>query len=132
MLSLRGLRSLGLQRVLGGGDQVVKGRAIGRGDVSQNLAIQTDLRRFQALHEAAVSNARGARGRVDANLPEGAIIALLGLAIAEGVLPAMIERIGCITVKFAAAHPEALGGFNCPDTAFAGSGSVSYAHKILN
>src|SRR5688572_18209934 len=115
---LRGLRSLGLQRVLGGGDQFIKGAAVGRGDVSEDLAIQTDLRRLETFHKTAVSHARGAGGGVDANLPKRAVIALFGLAIAEGVLAAVVERIGCIAIKFAAAHPKALGGFNCPDTAF--------------
>src|SRR3954464_13621829 len=132
MLSLCGLRSLGLQRVLGGGDQFVKCGRIRRGEIGQNLAIQPDLRGLQPSHKTAVSHAGGACGGVDANLPKRAVIALCGLAIAEGVLPAMIERIGGAAVKFAATHPEALGGFNCPDTAFTGSWTVRYAYKILN
>src|SRR6478609_10717666 len=107
MLSLRGLRVLGLQRVLGGGDQFIKRAVIRRGDVGEDLAIQTDLRGLQTLHETAVSHARRASSRVDANLPQRAVIALLGLAIAEGVLPAVIERIGGVAIKFAATHPEA-------------------------
>ena len=52
------------------------------------------------------------------HLPEGAEIALLGLAIPEGILTSVIESIGGVTVKFGPAHPKALGGFNCTDTAF--------------
>src|SRR5205823_974764 len=86
---------------------------------------------LQSTHETAIRHASGARRGIDANLPKRAIIAFLGLAIAEGVLPAMIKRIGGVAIEFAAAHPEALGGFNRADTAFTGSWSVSYAHKIL-
>src|SRR5207237_9513484 len=89
----RGLRSLGLQRVLGGADQFVKGGGIGRGEVSEDLAIQTDLRGFQTSHETAVSHASSTGSGVNSDLPKRPIVALFGLAIAKGILPAMIERI---------------------------------------
>src|SRR5436305_1729331 len=98
-LSLGCFRRLGLQRVLGGGDQFVKSGRVCRGEVSQHFAVETDLRGLQASHETTVSHASGARGGVNANLPQHAIIALLGLAIAKSVLAAMIERIGCVTIK---------------------------------
>jgi len=34
-------------------------------------------------------------------------------------LAAMVERIGGVTVKFRAPHPEALGGADCSLAAFA-------------
>ena len=104
------LRGFGLQRVLGDLDQLSKRRVVGGRDVSEDFAVEGDFGGFEAFHEAAVGGAGGASGGVNANLPQRAEVTLLGAAIAEGILPAMIDGVGGIAIKFRAAHPEAFGG----------------------
>src|SRR5262249_15188288 len=107
-----GFGGLGLQRVLGDFDQLTKRAVIRRGKISQNLAVQAHFRGFEAFHESAVGGPGSASRRVNPDLPEGAEIALFGAAIAKGILAAMVNGIGGVTIKFRTAHPEALG---CPD-----------------
>jgi len=54
-------------------------------DVSENLAVEFDSGRFEAVNQLAVSEAVQAGSRADALNPEAAILALLDAAIAEGV-----------------------------------------------
>src|SRR6185437_6855991 len=121
-------RGLGPERVLGDLDQLAKRGVVLRGDVGQHLAVERDLRGLQTFHEPAVGQSGGTSGGIDADLPERAEIALLGLSIAVGVLTAMIDRIGGVTVKFRAAHPEAFGGPDHSGAALAGGGGVGDSH----
>lgn len=123
-----GLGGFGLQRSLGDFDKLAESGGVSSGKISDDFAIKHDLRSFESLHKSAVGQTGGAGGGVDANLPEHAEITFLGLAIAEGVLASMIERIGGVSVKFGPAHAKALGSFQCADAAFAGSGSVGDSH----
>src|SRR5262245_14131922 len=117
--TLLSLRRFGLQRVLGNLDEFTKTRVVRRGDVGNDLAIQTHLRGLQSFHESAVSCAGSTGGRVDANLPERAESAFLGLAIAESVLAAMVQRVRGIAIQFGPAHAKAFGGFQCAHPALA-------------
>ena len=75
-----------------------------------------------SIHEAAVSDAGGAGGGVDAHLPECPEIPLLGLAVPVGVLHAVIQRVGGVTIQLGAFEAKALGGFDRANAAFARSG----------
>ena len=94
------LRGFGLQRVLGDLDQLGKRRAIRGRDVGEDFAVEGDFGGFEAFHEAAIGGAGGASGGVDTNLPQRAEVALLGAAVAEGVLPAVIDGVGGVAIKF--------------------------------
>ena len=59
--------------------------------------------------ESAVSDAGGAGGGIDANLPQGAESALLGFTVAEGVGLGLVGGVFGVAVKLAAAQPIALG-----------------------
>ena len=96
--------------------------------VSEDFPIQCHAFLFKPVHEFAVRESVAMSRGSDSHLPERAEIALLGLAIAEGVLPSVINRIGSVAIKFGAAHPEALGGCDHPFAAFAGSWGVGYSH----
>src|SRR6185312_15747150 len=121
-------RGFGLERILGDLDQFAKRRVVLRGDVGKHLAVERDLCGFQTLHEPAVGQSGGTGGGVDADLPERAEIALLCFAVAVGVLTAVIDRVGGVTVKFRAAHPEAFGGPDHSGAALAGGGGVGDSH----
>jgi hypothetical protein len=73
-----------------------------------------------------------AGGRINTDLPKSPVIAFLGLAIPERVLATVVESVGGVSVKFAAAHPKAFGSFDRADAAFAGSGGVGYSHKLCS
>ena len=126
-----GLGSFGFEGGLGDLHQLAESTRIGRGEVSQNFSVEGDFGGFEALDKTAVGQARGARGRVDADLPQITESPFLYATIAEGILPAMIDGIGCIAVKFGAAHPEAFGGRDHAFASLAGSWGVGYAHIIL-
>ncbi len=107
----RGIRSVigGIERRLGG-------------DVRNDLAVERAFGGLEPFDEAAVGDAGGAGRGVDAELPETAEGALLDLAIAEGVGPAVIDGIRGVAVKFRALEAKAFGGFEHPAAAFAGGG----------
>ena len=125
------LGGFGLQRGLGDFDQLAESGVVSSRKISDDFAVQRDLRSLESFHKSAVGQTGGAGGGVDANLPEHAEIPLLGFAVAEGVLASVIERVGGVTVKFGAAHSKAFGGFDRADAAFAGSGSVGNSHGLL-
>src|SRR6266576_3691002 len=93
------LHMLGLQRALGDPDQFVKRGGVRGREVSKDLAVERALGRLQALDEPAVGDARGARGGVDADLPEVAERAFLDPAVAVGVLAAMVHSVGRVAVE---------------------------------
>jgi len=130
MLAGSGLGSLGLQRIEGDFDQLVKSRGIRGRDIGEDLAIERHLGRLESFHEAAVSGPSRARCRVDADLPQRPEGALFSAAVPVSVLSAVIHSIGSVAIKLRAPHPEAFGGPDHPCPAFAGSGSVCYSHKI--
>ena len=122
------LRSLRLQSVLRDFYQVRERGVVGGGDIREDLAVQSDLGSLQAFHEAAVSSAGGTSGGIDANLPQRTEGPLLGAAVAERVLAAVIDSVRGVAVKFGTAHPEALGGSDHSCAAFAGSWGVCDSH----
>src|SRR5262249_29259388 len=109
-LRVSGLSRLGLQGGLTHANQFYERRVVRCGQVSQNLAVQSDLSGLEALYEPAVSRPGGTGGRVDADQPQAAEIALLGATVAERVLPPMINGVRRVAIEFRAAHPKALGG----------------------
>src|SRR3974390_2645143 len=90
------------ERGLGSVDDFAKRGGIGGGDVGDDLAVEGDFRGLEAFHKSAVGQASFADGGIDARLPEVAEGALFGAAIAVGVLPAMVNGVGGVAVKFAA------------------------------
>src|SRR6266496_1431737 len=79
------------ERVLGDPDQLAKSSGVLCGEIGQHLAIERHLCGLQSFHESAVSEAGGAGGGIDADLPQRPEIAFFRFAIAIGVLAAMIE-----------------------------------------
>ena len=61
----RGL-ALGLERALGGVDQLAKRGGVGRSQIGEDLAVHIDVGGLQALDETAVSDAGVAGCGVDA------------------------------------------------------------------
>ncbi len=98
---------------------MVEGGGVGSGEVGEDLAVESDFGRLETFHKTAVGDASGAGCGINANLPQGAEGSLFGAAIAKGVLPAMINGIGGVAVKFGTTHPEALGGADHSGAAFA-------------
>ena len=89
------------------GDGLEGGFVGGHG--GQDLAVQLDAGLAQAVDELAVGEAFQTGGGVDALDPQGAEIALLGAAVAVGVLPGAVDRgLGGADGVLAAAV-EALG-----------------------
>ena len=123
------LGGFGLQGIPGDFNQLGKGRGVGCGKVSQDLAIDGNLGRFESFHETAVSYPGCTRGGIDTDLPQCPESAFFGAAIAEGVLAAVIDGIRGIALEFGAAHPEAFGGTDHPGTALAGSWGVGNSHR---
>jgi len=125
---------LGLQRVLRDVHDFKERGVVGRGEIGNDLAVELALGGNQAFDETAVSDTSGARGGIDARLPEIAIDALLGAAVAVGVLTTVIHGVGRVAVKFGALEAEALRGCQHSSTTFAGSGGVGNAHcsSVLN
>src|SRR5580693_4097185 len=89
-------------------DQFSKCRCVLRRDISQNFPVERTFRGFQAFHETAVSQAGGTRCGVDSDLPEVAERALFDATVAIGVLAAVVNGIGRVSVKFGALEAEAL------------------------
>src|SRR5262245_35408223 len=66
-------------------DDLRKRARVADGEVGQDLAIEIDLGLLEALDELAVAQALGADGRVDADDPQAAELALPLLAVARRV-----------------------------------------------
>src|SRR5664279_1858141 len=80
------------QRGLGLFGDRLERRRLGDGEIRQHLAIHRDARLGQAVDKDAVGHAERAHRGVDALDPERAEGALLALAVAEGVLPGLLDR----------------------------------------
>src|SRR5690606_14552219 len=85
-------------------------RLVEHGDVGENLAINLDRSLLQAVHEHAVGHAVLAGCGIDAGDPQGAELALLGAAIAIGILSGAHHRFVGNAEYVAAAAAETLGG----------------------
>jgi hypothetical protein len=79
------------------------------GHVGEDLAVEVDVGLLQAGHELAVRHAETAGRRVDAGDPELAKDALLGAAVAIGVLPGAHHRFLGDAKDVLATSAEALG-----------------------
>src|SRR5690606_28055956 len=86
-----------------------KARRVVHGDVRQHLAVQGDPGLQQAVHEAAVAHAAGARSSIDTRNPQGAEMALLLLAAAVGVLQGLGDGLLGNAEDLAAGVVVALG-----------------------
>src|SRR4051812_36185147 len=75
---------LELQRRFDFANHGVKGGRIGDRDFRKALAVQFDIRRFQAGDELAVPQVAFAAGGAEARDPKATKIALAGAAVAEG------------------------------------------------
>src|SRR5678816_2818093 len=105
-------------------DGAERGRIVD-GHVGKDLAVDVDLRLLQAGHELAVGHAEAAGRGVDARDPELAEVALLGAAVAIGVLPGAHDRFLGNAKDVLAAAAKALGenedllvAGTCSDAAF--------------
>src|SRR5436190_12219877 len=79
------------------------------GDLGQALAVERDAGRLQAADELPVRQAVLARGRVDADDPEAAEVALLAAAADERVLQRGVDRLFRGPVQLAFVGVVALG-----------------------
>src|ERR1700688_2034186 len=87
-----GRRALRRQRSLGLFGDRLERRRFGDGEIRQHLAVDRDARLGQAVDEDAVGHADRAHRGVDALDPQRAEGALLALAVAEGILPGLLDR----------------------------------------
>jgi hypothetical protein len=76
-------------------------RGIFRRGLRQNLAVQSDSRQFQPVHELAVRKPGFARGGADTDYPERPEIALLALAACVGKFEGALDSFLCGAVQFA-------------------------------
>jgi hypothetical protein len=123
-----GFGGFGFKSVLGDADKFGEGGVIRGGEIGEDLTIEFDLGSFESLHEAAVREAGGTRGSIDADLPEAAERTFLGPAVAISVLTAVIKGISRVAIELGAAHPEAFGGAECSFTTSPGGGGVGNSH----
>lgn len=116
----QGRGGLLLQRGLGEFNDDEERGVVRRGDVGDDFAIQFALGSFQALDEAAVSDASFAGGGVDTSLPEIAEGALFHATIAISVLTTMIHGVGSVAIQFGAFEAKAFSRLQHTIAAFAG------------
>src|SRR5437899_9682929 len=102
--NLRRQRGLGLL-----GDRLERRRLVD-GEIRQHLAVDRDARLREAVDKDAVGHAERAHGRVQALDPERAEGALLALAVAEGILPGLLDGGLGGANGVLAADAETLGG----------------------
>src|SRR5690606_404867 len=76
-------------------DQSLEALRLAHCDVGQNLAVQFDAGLVQTVDELAIGEAQFAAASVDALDPQGAEVALLGLAVAVGVLTGLFDGLTC-------------------------------------
>src|SRR5258706_523392 len=103
-VALRRQRGLGLF-----GNRLERRRLV-NGEIGQNLAVDRDARLGQAVDEDAVGHAEGTNRGIEALDPQRAESALLALAVAEGVLPGLLDRGLGGTDGVLAAAVKTLGG----------------------
>ena len=65
------------------------------GEVGENLAVETDILLRELAHELGIGDTVLTRGGVDPLDPEGAEIALLGLAVTVGVSQTFLVSVLC-------------------------------------
>jgi hypothetical protein len=92
-----------------------EGSGVADGEVGEDFTIDLDAGLAEAVHEDAVAHIVLVSGRVDADDPEAAELALLVLAIAVGVRPATLDIF--------------LGGL--PELAAGTEGAASSLHHLL-
>ena len=63
------------------------------GDLGEDLAVELDARKFQAMHEPAVRELVHAGGSVDTLDPQGADVALLVATVTVGILPRVLDLL---------------------------------------
>src|SRR4051794_13688190 len=101
---------LSRQRGLGLFSDRLERRRLMDGEIRQNLAVHRDARLREAVDEDAVGHAERTHRGVEALDPQRAEGTLLALAVAEGVLPGLLDRgLGGADGVLAAAV-ETLGG----------------------
>src|SRR6195952_1804103 len=102
--------ALSRQRGLGLFSDRLERRRLVDGEIRQNLAIHRDARLREAVDEDAVGHPERAHRGIEALDPQRAERALLALAVAEGVLPGLLDRgLGGADGVLAAAR-KTLGG----------------------
>src|SRR5580704_15376228 len=103
-ISLRGERGLGLR-----GDRLEGRRLVDR-EIRQHLAVDHDARLGEAVDKSAVGQAERTHRGVQPLDPERAERALLALAVAEGILPGLLDGLLGGPDGVLAAAVETLGG----------------------
>jgi hypothetical protein len=73
-------------------DQFFEHRRIVAGDLGEDLAVERNLFAFERSHEFGEARSEFADRRVDADLVQGAIVALLEFAVAVGVYACLGHR----------------------------------------
>src|SRR5690606_16553834 len=89
---------------------------------------EADVRLLQAGDEAAVAQAEGAAGDVDAVDPQAAVVALLELATDEGLGVGAHDRLGGDGPHAVAASAEALGAVETTLLGLMTGGTVGGTH----
>ena len=90
-------------------DERRKRGGLARGELGEALAIERDAGRLEPVHQHAVGHAVLARGGVDADDPQAAVVALLPLAADVGVDARLLGRLLHELVKLALVLEVALG-----------------------
>ncbi len=83
------------QELLDGIDDSLKSLRVVHGEVSKNLAVETDILLRELAHELGIGNTVLTSGGVDSLDPEGAEVALLGLAVTVGVSQTFLVSVLC-------------------------------------
>ena len=128
LLRCGGLR---LQRVLGGFDQAGKGDFVTNREITQDLAVERDVRGVEALDEAAVGDAVVTAGGVETHDPEATTVGLLLLAGRVGVLPGVLDSFFRVAEELGFIAELALGVFQHFLAALARRGGVSCTSHVL-
>lgn len=79
------------------------------GERGEDFAVNRNALNFEGVDELAVGDAEWARGRVDADVPERAKVTFLVLAVVEGILTGVHERVPCHTFLCGTAMAITLG-----------------------
>lgn len=82
------------------------------GQVGQDLAVQLDVVFSQGVDETAVAHAQGFHRGVEAQDPQGAVVALLLFAVSERVGASFHHGASGFAVEFAALSTVAFGQFD--------------------
>src|SRR6478736_2373207 len=99
----------GGRRLAGGIGKSAEGLGVADGDVGQHLAVELDAGQLEPVDEHAVAHAVLAGGRVDADDPQAAEVALAVAAVAVGVGVGLHDRFLGPLVVGVRLSAEALG-----------------------